>query len=283
MTEVEKGESERNATTGLEWDGITELNNPIPRWMGLTFAVCVVWAIGYWIVYPAWPWLSGYTAGVLGYSSRAELVAEMAAAKQDRSGWLNRFETVTLAEITGDSELLAYAMAGGRVIFADNCAPCHGAGGGGALNYPSVADDAWLWGGTLEDIQTTITYGVRSDHEESRYSEMPSFAVDETLTEDEIATVAGFVLSLSGGGATAGRDLYLDNCAFCHGEGGQGIKDVGAPNLADAIWLYGGDADSIVNQIKRPKHGIMPAWTSRLDGVSIKQVAVYVHSLGGGE
>ncbi len=272
-------------TTGHEWDGIKELNTPLPRWWLYTFYACIVWALGYFVVYPAWPSFSSYTKGVLGYSSRAELEATMEQVKAGRAGWLEKFEAAEVGDILENQELLQYAMAGGRIIFADNCAPCHGAGGSGAKGYPVLADDDWIWGGTPDDIYTTLQYGIRSGHEDMRESQMLAFGRDEILTKEQISTVTDFVLSLSGQGTASeeGTTLFEENCAACHGEDGTGIKELGGPNLTDGIWLYGGDKDAIVAQITEPRHGVMPAWTGRLDDVSIKQVTIYVHSLGGGQ
>ncbi len=185
-------------TTGHEWDGIKELNTPLPRWWLWTFYATIVWALVFYILYPAWPWLSGYTAGALGYSSREQFVEMMAGVDENRAEWIDQFKALEVEEIAEDPELLQFAMAGGRVIFADNCAPCHGSGGAGAPTYPVLVDDDWLWGGTLDDIHTTVQYGIRGDHDEARYSEMPAFGADELLEADEIAAVADHVLSLSG-------------------------------------------------------------------------------------
>ncbi len=273
-------------TTGHEWDGIKELNTPLPRWWVYLLWVTVIWAVVYYVLYPSWPiGLGDYTKGVLGYSSRAELAKELEAVKQSRAGWLQRFEDSTVEEVAGDPDLLNYAMAGGRVIFADNCAPCHGSGGQGAPAYPVLADDDWIWGGTLEDILFTIRYGVRATHDETRLSEMPNFLADEIITAEEAGEVTDYVMSLTGAGVAtvAGQTVFMEQCAACHGEDGKGLKELGGPNLADGIWLYGEGRDAVMAQLGNPRHGEMPAWVGRLDDVSIKQVTVYVHSLGGGQ
>ncbi len=285
MAQTEKDALTGTETTGHEWDGIKELNTPLPKWWVYTFIVTVVWSIGYWVVYPAWPTLSTYTKGVIGYSSRAELDADMIALEESRSVWLGKFEGASLEDLAGDRELLNYAMAGGKFIFAENCAPCHGAGGAGARGYPVLADDDWLWGGTPEAIGTTIRYGIRSGHDEERISEMPQFGADELLEAEQIGQVADYVLSLSGGGTAndAGKAVFEEQCAACHGEDGKGDREQGGPNLTDGIWLYAEGRDAVVAQIKAARHGVMPAWEGRLDDVSIKLVALYVHSLGGGQ
>lgn len=274
------------ATTGHEWDGIRELNTPLPKWWLYILYATVIWGIGYTIAYPSWPiGLHSYFKGVLGTTNRAEFAADMAAVEKSRAVWLDKFRAMSIGEIANDPELLQFAMAGGRVIFADNCAPCHGSGGAGAPGYPVLADDDWLWGGTLEDIHTTVIHGIRSGDEDARDNEMPSFGADEILEPEQIAAVADYVLSLSGAGPAndAGKAIFEENCTSCHGEDGKGLTELGGPNLSDEIWLYGGTKADIRRQITRPKHGVMPAWAGRLDDAAIKQVSIYVHSLGGGQ
>ncbi len=272
-------------TTGHEWDGIKELNTPLPRWWLWTFYATIAFSLVWTILFPAWPSLSGYTKGVLGYSSRADLVRELERVQEARGPWLDRFAAGTLEDVAEDPELLQFAMAGGRAIFADNCAPCHGSGGAGRPGYPILADDDWVWGGTLDDIHATIAYGVRSTHADARASEMPAFAADGILTEEEIASVADHVFALSGAGPVndAGREIFADQCAACHGDDGTGNPALGAPNLANDIWLFGGSREEVIRQIAKPRHGVMPPWVDRLDDAALKQVTIYVHSLGGGQ
>ena len=285
MTEREIDPVTGIETTGHEWDGIKELNTPLPRWWLYTFYATIVWAIGYFVLYPAWPSLSGYTKGVLGYSSRAEFAATMEQVNASRAGWLAKFETSSVEEIGADQDLLQFAMAGGRAVFADNCQPCHGAGGGGAPGYPVLADDDWIWGGTLGDIYTTVQYGVRSGHDDARDNAMPAFGADEMLEPAQIIAAANHVMALGGAGAASkeGAAIFEEQCAACHGEDGKGVRELGGPDLTAGIWLYGEGTDAIIAQIRAPKHGVMPAWNTRIADVAIKQVSVYVHSLGGGE
>jgi cytochrome c oxidase cbb3-type subunit 3 len=288
-TKVEKDSVTGTQTTGHEWDGIKELNTPLPRWWLYVFYATILWSIVYWVLYPAIPTWSGYTKGVIGGTEREALQDRLQEARAGQAVYLDRIQVASVEEIAGDADLLNFAIAGGRAAFADNCAPCHGLGGAGqAGGYPTLADDDWLWGGTREAIQTTLLYGIRSNHDDTRISEMPAFGADGVLGPEEIGDVAEYVLSLSGNsGDTAaaerGAQAYLDNCAACHGEQGEGMADLGAPALDDQIWLYGGDKEAIVAQISKPKHGVMPAWESRLDDTTIKMLATYVHSLGGGE
>jgi cytochrome c oxidase cbb3-type subunit 3 len=276
-------------TTGHEWDGIKELNTPLPRWWVLTFYACIVWAIGYWIVYPAWPLVSGFTSGVLHYSSRADVAVELANLEKIRGDKMVALGAASLADIEKDQALLALARARGKTVFGDNCAPCHGSGAAGAKGFPNLNDDDWLWGGTLDEIMQTIQFGARSGHAKTHEGQMLAFCKDGTLKKDEIVTVANYVRSLSGlptrqgYNAAAGAKIFADNCVTCHGDAGKGNQEVGAPNLTDKIWLYGSDEATIIETITNGRAGVMPAWVGRLDPSTIKAMAVYVHSLGGGK
>jgi len=276
-------------TTGHEWDGIKELNTPLPRWWVLTFYATIIWAIGYWIVYPAWPLLSSYTTGVLHYSSRADVAVELANLEKIRGQKMVALGSASLAEIEKDPALLALARARGKTVFGDNCAPCHGSGAAGAKGYPNLNDDDWLWGGTLDQIMQTIQFGVRSGHPKTHESAMLAFGKDGILKPEQIVTVANYVRSLSGlptaqgYDAAAGKKIFADNCSSCHGDAGNGNQDLGAPNLTDKIWLYGSDEATLVETITNGRTGVMPAWADRLDPSTIKAMAVYVHSLGGGK
>lgn len=276
-------------TTGHEWDGIRELNTPLPLWWLWTFYACIAFSLVYVVLYPALPLISGATRGVLGYSTRGAVEEAMTAAKTAQAGNLERIASLSLEEIAADPDLQRFAVAGGRSAFLVNCVQCHGSGAAGSPGYPNLNDDDWLWGGTLEDIHATIAHGVRFDQDsDTRFSQMPAFGADKMLTGGEIGEVADFVRSLSGqdhdaASGEVGKALYADNCAACHGETGAGERSLGAPALSDAIWLYGSDRASIVAQISRPRHGVMPAWAHRLDETTIKQLALFIHSLGGGE
>lgn len=279
---------QHRATTGHEWDGITEYDTPMPSWWLYVFYATIVWSIGYWVVYPAWPSLSGYTKGLLGYSSRAEFADHRAAADRARGAQFDRIKTLEPQAIAADAELRTLALAGGKAAFGENCAACHGPGGQGGKGFPVLADDAWLWGGGIDEIWTTLRYGVRSGHDKTRVSEMPRFG-EGMLKPAEIAAVGEYVLTLGGQPADAaaaanGKAVFAEQCAVCHGDDGRGKKEVGAPNVTTAgTWLYGGDRGSILQQVRSPKHGVMPAWEGRLDEATIKMLSVYVHALGGGQ
>ncbi|WP_299861527.1 cytochrome-c oxidase, cbb3-type subunit III [uncultured Hoeflea sp.] len=274
-------------TTGHVWDGIRELNNPLPRWWLWTFYLTIIWAIGYMVAYPAIPLINGATKGMLGYSSRANVVAELADAKAAQGELLERVSATPLEEIASDPDLLQFAIAGGSSAFKVNCAQCHGSGAAGSAGYPNLNDDDWLWGGTIDQIYLSIAHGIRSEEDDdTRISDMPAFA--DILEAEQIDQVGAYVVSLSDTPSDAslveaGREVYVENCAACHGDDGEGIADFGAPRLSDGIWLKGSTEAEIVAQIRNPKHGVMPAWVGRLGEPTIKQLAVYVHTLGGGQ
>ncbi len=286
-TKVEKDVYSGTETTGHEWDGIKELNTPLPRWWLYVFYACVAWSVVIMVLYPAIPTLTGYTAGVFQEQRRVELEQEMAAARERQGEYLVRMENAELEEIVQDQELLAFANRGGEAAFADNCVPCHALGGAGLPGgYPVLADDDWLWGGTLEDIHTTLLYGIRHTSDDTRYSEMPVYR--DVLEREEIAAVTEHVLSLSGqehdaDAAATGSEIFAEQCSSCHGENGEGDPDQGAPRLNDQIWLYGGSREEITAQIGRPQQGVMPGWIDRLDPTTIKMLTVYTHGLGGGQ
>ena len=277
------------ATTGHEWDGLRELNTPLPRWWLWIFYATIVWAIGYWIVYPSWPLISSYTKGSFGWQSREAIVTDLSRLKAQRGPMMDQLASASLQQIEGNPQLLDFARAVGKSAFADNCAPCHGAGGGGAKGYPNLNDDDWLWGGKLKDIQTTITHGARYERDgKTRQSAMPRFLADGILKPDQIDDVAEYVLSFSKRAKDTvsmkrGQKIFAEQCAVCHGTGGEGKAELGAPRLNDAIWLYGGDKETIMKTVSYSRHGVMPAWGKILAPETIKQLTIYVHSLGGGK
>lgn len=274
-------------TTGHSWDGIRELNNPLPRWWLWTFYLTIIWAIGYMVLYPAIPLINGATQGILGYSSRAEVVADLADAKAAQGELLDKIAATPVEEIASDPDLLSFAIAGGSSAFKVNCAQCHGSGAAGSAGYPNLNDDAWIWGGEIDQIYLTIAHGIRyEDDPDTRFSEMPAFG--DILEAEQINEVVSYVVSLSRDPSDpslveAGRQVFVENCAACHGDNAEGLADFGAPRLSDAIWLKGSSEAEIASQIRNPKHGVMPAWVDRLGEPTIKQLAVYVHTLGGGQ
>lgn len=284
---------EKDALTGIElkgheWDGIKELNTPLPRWWLYVFYATIVWAAGYMVFYPAVPWLGGHSVGVLGYTARDDLGDKLKAQQARRAGGVAKIEAAAPAAILKDQELLKIARRGGEVAFKENCAACHGVGGAGTKgSYPVLADDDWIWGGSVDAIALTIRHGIRSEDPNARASEMPAYGAG-LLTPAQIDEVAEFVLSLSGkatstAAAGKGSITYAEQCAACHGEKGQGNVELGAPKLSDQIWLYGGTKAAIVAQVSKPRQGVMPAFEGRLDETTRKMLAVYVHALGGGQ
>jgi cytochrome c oxidase cbb3-type subunit III len=275
-------------TTGHEWDGISELNKPLPRWWLWTFYATIVWAVGYWLLMPAWPMVSTYSKGLLGYSQREAVAEQIAAGKAAKAVYREKIAANDLATIVNDPELLRFALAGGEAAFGDNCAPCHGRGATGSVGYPNLRDDSWLWGdGTLEAIHQTILHGIRADDPETRTNQMPAFGRTGILTEPQIADVAEYALSLSGkaddqAAAQRGAKIFADNCTPCHGADGKGNPKLGAPDLTDELWLYAGDKVTVMESIRNGRGGVMPNWAHRLDPETIKELAIYVHSLGGG-
>jgi cytochrome c oxidase cbb3-type subunit III len=286
-----KKEPRQVETTGHQWDGIEELNNPMPRWWVWTFYATIVWAIGYSVAYPAWPLIKGATPGLLGASTRADVAAEIAAVDAANAAIKGRLVSADLNGIEADVELAGYAERAGAAVFRTNCATCHGSGAAGfeGKGYPNLLDDDWLWGGTMEDIHLTITHGIRNTTDaDARYSEMPKFGVDEILDATQIGRVTEYVLQISGqehdaAAAAAGATVFSENCAACHMEDGSGDRTQGAPKLTDAIWLYGGTREAITYTVVNARFGVMPNWNERLSEDEIRAVAFYVHGRGGGE
>jgi cytochrome c oxidase cbb3-type subunit 3 len=272
-------------TMGHEWDGIAEYNNPLPRWWVLVFMACIAWAVGYMVVMPSVPGVKDFFGGTAGFSSRADVRASVAGAATERQEWLKPMADASLDEIVSTPALRQMAMRGGEVIFKENCAACHMVGGAGTKGYPALVDDEWIWGGSLAEIQQTVQHGIRSGDPMARTAEMPAFGRDGLLSRAEIGDVADFVLAMAAGkpGLAAGKALYEANCAVCHGDRGEGMTETGAPALNNRIWLYGGSRAEVMAQVSNPRHGVMPNWAGRLSDVEIKQVTVYVHSLGGGQ
>ncbi|NDW53160.1 cytochrome-c oxidase, cbb3-type subunit III [Aliiroseovarius sp. PrR006] len=285
---VEKKDPE---TTGHEWDGIQEFNNPLPRWWVWVFYATIVWGIWYTIAYPAWPMIKGATAGYLGYSTRAEVAEEIERFKGMNSELEAQLASADLTTLSQGSDLHNYAIQSGRATYATWCSQCHGSGANGAVGYPNLLDNDWLWGGTLEDIQMTVAYGIRSDdNDDTRYSEMPAFG-DDYLSDEEIAQVVAYTMSLSSVTKDAadmslvadGAVVFADNCSSCHMEDGTGDRTQGAPNLTDAIWLFGDGKDAITEVVSEGPYGVMPAWSGKLTDSQINAVSAYIHQLGGGE
>lgn len=276
-------------TMGHEWDGIEELDTPLPRWWLWTFYACILFAIGYVIAYPAWPLIDSYTTGVLGWSSRGDLARDMAAQDVKVAPIRQAIATTTIEKLAGQPPLLQAAVEGGRAAFKVHCVQCHGSGAAGSKGYPNLNDDDWLWGGDLATIEKTIVDGIRNpDHAETRLSIMPAFGRDQLLTVAQVDDVVAHVRTISRQqgadlAARRGAQVFAENCAVCHGPAGQGNRQLGAPNLTDGIWLYGGDTEAIHQTVWNSRQGVMPRWGDKLDTATVRMLAAYVHSLGGGE
>ncbi|MEZ5778744.1 MAG: cytochrome-c oxidase, cbb3-type subunit III [Paracoccaceae bacterium] len=276
-------------TTGHQWDGIEEYNNPLPRWWLWTFYATIIWGIAYTIAYPAWPLVSSATQGFLNQNTRADVAAEIDRYEAANAPIEAKLEAADLTAIASDPELANYTNNAGGAVFRTWCAQCHGSGAAGAIGYPNLLDNDWLWGGTIEDIHTTILHGIRNTtDDDARYSEMPKFGADELLEPEQIDQVVQYVLQISGQEydaalAAEGATVFADNCSSCHAEDGTGDRAQGAPDLTDAIWLYGGDQAALTETVNNARFGVMPAWAGRLSEADIRAVASWVHSQGGGE
>lgn len=275
-------------TTGHVWDGIEEYNNPLPKWWVWIFYITIIWAIGYSIAYPAWPGLNGATKGVLGWSQRVDVETSIQEAADKLAPINAKLEAADLTAVPGNEELAGYSASAGAAVFKTWCAQCHGSGAAGAVGYPNLLDNDWLWGGDVENIYLTVKHGIRNtEDDDARYSEMPAFGQDY-LEDEQIDAVVNYVMSLSGDPmdaslVAAGSEVFADECSSCHMEDGTGDREQGAPNLTDAIWLYGGDYDSIRETVSNSRYGVMPNWGSRLSEAQVRAVTIYVHQLGGGE
>jgi cytochrome c oxidase cbb3-type subunit 3 len=241
----------------------------------------------YIILMPAIPLVSRATPGLLGYSTRGALATDIAAANAVNAPLDRELVDTQLASVEADPDMMRYATAGGGAVFRNHCSQCHGAGAGGAVGYPNLLDDDWLWGGTVEDIIQTVTHGIRYDDDpDTRFSQMPAFG--DILSNEEIDGLVEYVRGLAGlnhdaEAAATAEQIFADNCAACHGDDGTGDRSQGAPNLTDGIWLYGGELETLHTTISQARFGIMPAFAGRLSEADIRKVAIYAHGLGGGE
>jgi cytochrome c oxidase cbb3-type subunit 3 len=280
-------------TTGHEWDGIKELNTPMPRWwLGLLY-LCIVWAVIYAILMPSIPLIKGHFKGVLGHSDRASVVTELEALHAMRADNFARLGNVSIKDLRDpkNADLFDFTLAAGKSAFGDNCATCHGTGAQGFDGYPNLNDDVWIWGGTFKDIRQTLNVGIRAGHEDTRTNSMMAYGRDEILSKAQIKDVAAYVYKLSGQSGhgydhvdlAKGKTIFAEQCASCHGETGMGDREQGAPNLTDTDWLYGGEIGTIYNTIYNGRAGVMPNWNERLSPEMVTALAVYVHALGGGE
>ncbi|MEM7224499.1 MAG: cytochrome-c oxidase, cbb3-type subunit III [Pseudomonadota bacterium] len=274
-------------TTGHEWAGIKELDTPIPKAVKFFYALTFAVALLMWILLPTWPLWSTYTKGLLGFSQRDFVAEQLAVAAAERQDWSDRILALDLSEPASDPEARAIALRTGATLFADNCAACHGHDAMGGPGFPDLTDGAWLWGGSAEDIHETLRVGINSDHDETRFGQMPAFGRDQILERADILALIATLQHLAGQKEAdaetlaAGQALFADNCASCHGEEAMGDASLGAPNLTDGFWIYGGDRDSLYRTLYDGRQGHMPHWGDRLSPLQLKTLALYVESLGG--
>lgn len=268
-------------TTGHEWDGIKELNTPVPKsisiWLWLSIAVAALM----WLLYPAWPYVSGYTKGIVGYSSRVDVTEKVAEGQSLRAEAFARVADNDIATLAKDATLRDRFGGTFGVLYRDNCAACHGRDLQGQSNFPNLTDDHWLWSGTPEEIEFTLQHGINHTSDDTRYAEMPAFGRNEMLESEAIDQVVEYVLSLSGSehdtsAAKVGADVFAENCASCHNDGGIGGMENGAPSLTDTAWLYGGSRDELHETLENGRAGVMPGWSGRLTQKEIKMLTLYV-------
>lgn len=288
MAVAERDPVSGHRTTGHEWNGIKELDTPVPRGVLMFLIVTHVFAVLWWFLMPTWPIGTTYTKGILGIDQRRTVEAQLVESAAGRASWTQRIETLDLEEIRADEQLMSIVRTTGHQLFGDNCAACHGADGRGRANYPDLTDDDWLWGGSVEAIAETMRVGINTEHPETRVGQMPSFGRDGILDRDQVILASTYVHSLGNPGYStpatigrieAGREVFLANCAACHGEDARGQQELGAPNLTDAYWIYGGDLESIVTTVHGGRRGHMPTWDERLTAAEIRILALYVHAL----
>lgn len=274
-------------TTGHEWNGIKELNTPVPRPVYFFLVVTAAFAVVYWLLMPAWPLGVTYTKGLLGIDQRTTVAEALDEAAAQRAAWTQRIETADFAEIQGDPQLMAIVRQTGRTLFGDNCSVCHGTHATGGPGFPDLTSGSWLWGGDPEAIAETLRIGINATHPDTRTGQMLAFGRDGILPRADVETVVTYVQSLSDPSIAAtaeqldaGREVFLANCATCHGEDGKGMTDTGAPNLTDRFWIHGGDRQSIFTTVYGGRQGHMPSWEGRLSPVDRKILALYVLDLG---
>lgn len=269
-------------TTGHEWNGITELNTRVPRAVWWAIGITHVWALIIWILLPSWPLITTYTKGLLGVDQRELVQGEIQAGQRYRAYWEANLGAASLDKIRGEQALMDVVVASAPTLWGDNCAACHGMLGVGGPGFPSLTDDAWLWGGSDEAVLESIRVGINTTHPDTRVSEMLAFGQLDVLTRDQIRAVAAYVQSLSGLAdpdpevRAEGQTIFEVNCASCHGDDATGMNEVGAPNLTDAFWIYGGSDEAIFTSIHDGRRGWMPAWEGRLSEAQNKILALYL-------
>lgn len=273
-------------TTGHEWNGITELNTPVPRAVYFFLAVTTAFALVYWLLMPAWPLGTTYTRGLLGLDDRSNVAEELRRAASGREIWARRIESSDYQAIQSDEKLMDVVRNTGRTLFADNCSVCHGSDGRGGPGYPNLTGGSRLWGAAPDTVAETLRVGINSSHPETRTSQMLAFGRDQVLSRTEIENLVTYVQGLSkqtnpeeSAALAAGKETFAANCVSCHGEDAAGNPELGAPNLTDPFWIYGGDRQSIYTSIHQGRQGHMPHWEGRLTPLDRKILTLYVLDL----
>lgn len=267
--------------TEHEWDGIRELNTPVPWGAVWALRISIAISVVFWVFYPAFPYVSDFTRGVLGYSSREEVLDAVREADAQRANSFAVFETMDVAELAANPELEAQFSAPISTLYEDNCAACHRADLTGQVGFPNLTDQHWLWSGDPEEIEYTIRHGINAQDDDTRFSQMLAFGRDGMLDRAQISDVTEFVLSLSGQDHSAeaamrGAEIFAADCASCHGDNGRGGLNIGAPDLGDNQWIYGGERSDITQSIYGGRQGVMPSWIGRLSESEIRMLTLYV-------
>jgi cytochrome c oxidase cbb3-type subunit III len=271
-----------HATTGHEWDGISELNTPVPKIALWCLLVTFLFGIGYWLLMPSWPLGRAFFPGLLGMDDRREVQQAVAQAQQDQHRLLaDLLSRGDIERPLSVPEAALVRQLGGR-LFGDNCAACHGVQGKGTKGFPDLTATPRLWGESVAGLEETIRYGINSAHAKTRVSQMPAFGRDRMLTRAELVVLADYVAALPTGKAESikgGAALYEANCVGCHGEKATGNPEMGAPNLTDPNWLYGGRAEAVFETLWQGRQGQMPGWSERLSAQDIALLALYVRDI----
>lgn len=273
-------------TTGHEWNGIKELNTPVPRVVWFFLIASFLYSLVYWVLMPAWPLGRDYTRGLLGLDQRDIVTQSVAQAAAGRKPWVDQIAAKDYAAIQADDRLMADVRQTGRTLFGDNCAACHGLSAHGGPGFPDLTTPSWLWGGDPATIAETIRVGINSTNPDSRASQMLAFGRDGILPRTDVEAVVAYVRSLSDlkppatpGQIAAGKVVFEANCVSCHGEDARGKTEMGAPDLIDRHWIYGGDLQSVFTSVWGGRQGHMPSWQGRLSPVDIKILALYLTTL----
>lgn len=262
--------------TGHEWGGITELNTPFPKIALIALILTFAYSVVSWVLLPAWPLGNDYTRGLLGLDQREMAEESLRDLTERRESWLTRFENPDFAALSDDPALMSIAMPAADRLYRDNCSACHGRSGAGGPGFPVLNDDHWLWGGTPEEIARTLRVGINSDHPETNFAQMPAF---DWMDRSQRLALSEYVAAMASGAHAPDGEvaaLFSENCTVCHGEGGAGGLQNGAPSLIDEAMIYGQDVETVMKILSQGRQGLMPYWSGRLSDAEIKALALYV-------